>query len=57
MTYYLPLPPQAYLNQPTFIEYRISVPVHEYGIKDGTPYSTSYFVHPEIKNPFYNDGF
>ena len=25
-----------------------------YGIKDGTPYSTSYFVHPEIKNPFYH---
>tara|TARA_B100001250_G_scaffold284493_1_gene246590 strand:+ start:320 stop:490 length:171 start_codon:yes stop_codon:yes gene_type:complete len=48
-----PLPP----NQATFIETRISVPVFEYGIKDGTPYSTSYFVHPEIKNPFYNDGF
>ena len=46
-----PLPP----NQPTFIETRISVPVFEYGLRDGIPYSTSYFVHPEIKNPFYND--
>ena len=47
------LPPLS-PNQPTFIEYRISVPVHEYGIKDGTPYRTAYFVHPEIKNPFYH---
>tara|TARA_E500000331_G_scaffold57583_1_gene51821 strand:+ start:672 stop:845 length:174 start_codon:yes stop_codon:yes gene_type:complete len=48
-----PLPPY----QETFIEYRISVPVYEHGIKDGKPYTKSYFVHPEIKNPFYNDAF
>ena len=37
-----PIPP----NQATFIETRVSVPVHEHGIKDGTPYIKSYFVHP-----------
>ena len=51
--YLPPMPP----NQATFIETRISVPVHEHGIKDGKPYSKSYFVHPEIKNPFYNGSF
>ena len=47
------LPPLP-THQETFIETRVSVPVFEYGIKDGTPYSTSYFIHPEIKNPFYH---
>ena len=46
-----PMPP----HQATFIETRISIPVHEHGIKDGKPYTKSYFVHPEIKNPFYNN--
>ena len=46
-----PMPP----HQATFIETRISVPVYEHGIKDGKPYSKSYFIHPEIKNPFYNN--
>ena len=52
--YQLPLLPP---HQSTFIETRISVPVFEYGMQDGIPYSKSYFVHPEIKNPFYNDAF
>ena len=52
--YQLPILPPY---QETFIETRVSVPAFEYGIKDGTAYSTSYFIHPEIKNPFYNDAF
>ena len=52
--YQLPILPPY---QKTFIERRVAVPVFEHGIKDGTFYSTSYFIHPEIKNPFYNDAF
>lgn len=48
-----PMPP----HQATFVEHRVMVPVHEHGMKDGKPYSKSYFVHPEIKNPFYNGSF
>ena len=48
-----PMPP----HQASIIETRISIPVHEHGIEDGEPYTKSYFVHPEIKNPFYNGSF
>ena len=51
--YLPPMPP----NQATFIEYRISVPQHESGIKDGVFYSESRLVHPEIPNPYYNESF
>ena len=46
--------PHLMPHQETYIEYRVMVPVHEHGLKDGTPYTKSYFIHPEIKNPFYN---
>ncbi len=46
--------PHVMPHQKTYIEYRVMVPVHEHGLKDGKPYSKSYFVHPEVKNPFYN---
>ena len=52
--YQLPILPPY---QKTFIETIVSVPVFEHGMKEGTFYSTSYFIHPEIKNPFYNDAF
>ena len=39
--------------QETFIEYRISVPVYEHGIRDGIPYSKFYFNNPKIQNPYY----
>ena len=51
MTYYLPLPPQAYLNQPTFIEYRVTVPVSVIG--DVDPGLRKKLMHPEVPNPFY----
>ena len=46
MTYYLPLPPQAYLNQPTFIEYRVTVPVSVIG--DVDPGLRKKLMHPEV---------
>ena len=44
-----PIPP----HQATFIETRIAVPTFEYGMKDGIPYTKSYFTYPQIPNPFY----
>ena len=51
MTYYLPLPPQAYLNQPTFIEYRITVPVNVIGTVDEG--LREKLMHPEVPNLLY----
>ena len=51
--YLPPMPP----NQATFIEHRITVPQHEFGVKDGVSYSESRLVNPEIPNPYYNDAF
>ena len=45
------LPPQAYLNQPTFIEYRITVPVSLIG--DDDIVSRKKLMHPEVPNPLY----
>ena len=51
MTYYLPLPPEAYLNQPTFIEYRVTVPVNVIGTVDEG--LRKKLMHPEVPNPLY----
>ena len=47
--YLPPMPP----NQKTFVEYRITVPQYESGIKDGAFCSESRLVNPEIPNPYY----
>ena len=39
------LPPEAYLNQPTFIEYRIMVPMSGSG--------QTKMVYPKVPNPLY----
>ena len=44
-----PLPPYSKI----FVDTRISVIVFEHGIKDGIPYSKSYFDNPKIQNPYY----
>ena len=46
------LPPMP-SYQTTFIDVRIAIPTFEHGIKDGIPYTKSYFTYPQIPNPSY----
>ena len=50
-----PLPPLS-PNQQTYIEYRVLVPQHTVGFKDGAQFVESTMVHPELSNPYYYDG-
>ena len=50
--HFYPLPPLPPYSK-TFVDTRISVIVFEHGIKDGIPYSKSYFDNPKIQNPYY----
>ena len=47
-----PLPPLS-PNQQTYIEYRVLVPQHTVGFKDGAQFVESTMVHPELPNPYY----
>ena len=50
--HFYPLPPLPPYSK-TFVDTRISVIVFEHGMKDGIPYSKSYFDNPKIQNPYY----
>ena len=45
------LPPQAYFNQPTFIENRVTVPVNVIGTVDEG--LRKKLMYPEVPNPLY----